>query len=53
MPDPLDTHYKMVIKAITDGRVVPFFGAGVPYHRTCPDLPPGEGVPVDAPAATD
>jgi hypothetical protein len=25
----LDTHYKMVVKAITDGRVVPFFGAGV------------------------
>ncbi len=29
MPDPLDAHYKTVIKAITDGRVVPFFGAGV------------------------
>ena len=29
MPDPLDMHYKMVIKAITDGRVVPFLGAGV------------------------
>jgi len=29
MPDSLDAHYKMVIKAITDGRVVPFFGAGV------------------------
>jgi len=29
MPDPLDTHYKMVIKAVTDGQVVPFLGAGV------------------------
>jgi hypothetical protein len=29
MPDSLDAHYKMVVKAITDGRVVPFFGAGV------------------------
>jgi hypothetical protein len=28
-PDPLDAHYRMVIKAITDGRVVPFLGAGV------------------------
>jgi SIR2-like domain len=28
--DPtLDTHYKTVIKALTDNRVVPFFGAGV------------------------
>jgi len=29
MPDPLDIHYNMVIRAITAGRVVPFFGAGV------------------------
>jgi hypothetical protein len=29
MTDSLDAHYKMVVKAITDGRVVPFFGAGV------------------------
>lgn len=30
MSDPLDSqHYKMVIKAITDGRVVPFLSAGV------------------------
>lgn len=29
MPDTLDSHYSSVIKAITDGRVVPFFGAGV------------------------
>jgi hypothetical protein len=29
MPDALDAHYNSVIKAITDGRVVPFFGAGV------------------------
>jgi len=29
MPDFLDAHYEMVFKAITDGRVVPFFGAGV------------------------
>jgi tetratricopeptide (TPR) repeat protein len=29
IPDSLDTHYKMVIKAITDGRLVPFLGAGM------------------------
>jgi hypothetical protein len=29
MSDSLDAHYKMVVKAITDGRVVPFLGAGV------------------------
>jgi hypothetical protein len=29
MPDPLEAHYKMVAKAISDGRVVPFLGAGV------------------------
>lgn len=29
MPDPLDAHHKIVIKAITDGRVIPFLGAGV------------------------
>lgn len=28
MPDPLDFHYKLAIKAVTDGRVVPFLGAG-------------------------
>ncbi|HEX8180217.1 MAG TPA: SIR2 family protein [Pyrinomonadaceae bacterium] len=29
MLDPLDLHYRMVVKAITDGRVVPLLGAGV------------------------
>ena len=29
MPDSLDVHYNIVIKGITDGRVVPFLGAGV------------------------
>jgi len=29
MPDPLDAHYQTVIKAMLDGRLVPFFGAGV------------------------
>jgi hypothetical protein len=29
MPDDLNVHYNMIIKAIADGRVVPFFGAGV------------------------
>src|SRR5713101_7495930 len=29
MPESLDGHYKLVTKAITDGRLVPFFGAGV------------------------
>ncbi|MFQ5858478.1 MAG: SIR2 family protein [Anaerolineae bacterium] len=29
MLDSLDTHYNMVTRAITAGRVVPFFGAGV------------------------
>jgi len=24
---------------------------GLPYERTCPDLPAGEGAPRDAPAA--
>ena len=28
MPDALDLHYRLVARAITDGRVVPFFGAG-------------------------
>ncbi len=28
MPDPLDSHYKFVIRAMTDGQVVPFLGAG-------------------------
>jgi hypothetical protein len=27
--DALDSHYKTVIKAIIDGRLVPFLGAGV------------------------
>lgn len=29
MPDPLDAHFKTVVKAMVDGRVVPFLGAGV------------------------
>ena len=29
MPDAVEEHYNILIKAITDGRVVPFFGAGV------------------------
>ena len=29
MPDIPDAHYDMVVKAIADGRVVPFLGAGV------------------------
>jgi hypothetical protein len=29
MFDPLDAHYKMVIKAITDGLVILFLGTGV------------------------
>jgi hypothetical protein len=28
-PGPLDPHYTLVVKAIVDGRVVPFLGAGV------------------------
>jgi SIR2-like domain len=28
-PDPLEQHYSTVIKALIDGRVVPFLGAGV------------------------
>ena len=28
VPDPLDGHYRMVVKAISDGKVVPFLGAG-------------------------
>ena len=26
-----------------------FVGPDVPYERTCPDLPPGDGAPADAP----
>lgn len=38
MSDPPDAHYNVVIKAIADGRVIPFLGAGVnlcgrPVHR--------------------
>ena len=29
-----------------------FIGPDIPYERTCPDLPPGESAPPDAPAAT-
>jgi|SRR5882724_1611760 len=29
VPDPLEAHYRAVLKAIIDGRVVPFLGAGV------------------------
>jgi hypothetical protein len=28
MSNPLDTHYRLVIKSISEGRVVPFLGAG-------------------------
>ena len=28
MPSPLDAHFKLVVKAILDGRLVPFLGAG-------------------------
>jgi WD40 repeat protein len=28
-----------------------FVGTGIPYERTCPNLPSGEGAPADAPAA--
>ncbi len=30
-----------------------FIGPNTPYRRTCPDLPPGEGVGLDAATATD
>ena len=29
MPDDLSTHYQTIVKAIADGRVIPFLGAGV------------------------
>jgi WD domain, G-beta repeat len=29
-----------------------YLGADVAYERTCPNLPPGEGAPTDAPTAT-
>ncbi len=29
MPDPLDQHYQLVLKAITGGRLIPLLGAGV------------------------
>ena len=28
MSDPLDAHYQLVLKAIAEGRLIPFFGAG-------------------------
>ena len=34
----LDAHYKMVIKAITDGRVVPFLGADVNQCGRLPEM---------------
>ena len=40
--DPLDAHYTMVLKAIVDGRVVPFLGAGVNlWGRSRPQNPGG------------
>ena len=51
MPSPFDAHFKLVVKAILDGRLVPFLGAGfnVPgrpdassaWNGTCPFLPSG------------
>ena len=51
MPSPFDAHFKLVVKAILDGRLVPFLGAGfnVPgrpdassaWNGTCPYLPSG------------
>jgi hypothetical protein len=37
MPDPGDSHYKMVTRGILDGRVVPFLGAGVNLCDRPPD----------------
>jgi hypothetical protein len=39
MPDPGDTHYKLVTRGILDGRVVPFLGAGVNLCGRPPDTP--------------
>jgi hypothetical protein len=39
MPDPGDTHYKLVTRGILDGRVVPFLGAGVNLVSRPPDTP--------------
>ena len=30
-----------------------FVSPDIPYERTCPNLPPGEGAPSDAPAGTE
>ena len=29
LPDPLEAHYTTIVKALTEGRVIPFLGAGV------------------------
>lgn len=43
----LETHYRMVIKALTDGKVVPFLGAGVNLCGRPQDAPfePGKFLP--------
>lgn len=38
MPDDLDPHYRTVVRALSDGRVVPLLGAGI----NLVDRPPGE-----------
>jgi hypothetical protein len=42
MPD-LDAHYNMIVKAIADGRVVPFLGAGVNLCGRPDEIKPGVG----------
>jgi hypothetical protein len=39
MPDSLEAHYSSVMKAIIDGRLVPFFGAGVNLVGRPKDVP--------------
>ncbi|HEX8091139.1 MAG TPA: SIR2 family protein, partial [Blastocatellia bacterium] len=50
MPDTLDEHYGRVVTALMEGRVIPFFGAGVnlcgrrpgePWRHGCEFLPSG------------
>jgi len=47
MPDIMDLHYGIMAKAIREGRVVPFFGAGANLCGRPPDTPwqPGQYLP--------
>lgn len=39
MIDPFEAHYRMVLKALVEGRVVPLLGAGINLFRRTPGIP--------------